>query len=225
MPRMMTVFNFHGVGPLLRETAPGERSCWLDTDHFEAILDRIQGWENVRITFDDGNQSDYEIVLPALLKRGLHAVFFICSGRVGKSTFLNATELQELCAKGMTIGSHGIHHQPWRTLDLTDLWKEVAVSRKVLEDLSGEPVETAACPFGSYDHRVLRNLKKAGYRTVFTSDGGTCEEAEWLMARITIKRSFSLGVIDGLLSHPPGSVRRFLNRARISLKSMRPSPR
>ncbi len=36
----------------------------------------------------------------------------------------------------------------------------------------GEPVSSVAIPFGSYDRRVLRRLRGAGLRRVYTSDGG-----------------------------------------------------
>lgn len=217
----MKILNFHGVGPLVRDVDPGEYACWLDTEHFEAILDCVLEHSNILITFDDGNASDYDIVLPALMRRGMRAVFFVCSGRVGKQTFLNADQVRELSSQGMAIGSHGIHHRPWRTLGRTELQDEVAGSRMALEDACGKSVDLAACPFGSYDWRVLRVLKKCGYRAVYTSDGGDCKESQWLRARTTIKRSFSVAEVQQMIQHRPPPARRLVDGIRISLKRLR----
>jgi peptidoglycan/xylan/chitin deacetylase (PgdA/CDA1 family) len=218
----MTILNFHGLGPLPREIDEGEYSCWLDRHHFETILDHIQGNDGIMITFDDGNESDFSIALPALLKRGMTAVFFICSGRMGGPGFLSASQCAELVSHGMTVGSHGVDHTPWRTLGRIALEREVRDSRRVLEEICGKSVDMAACPFGSYDRRVLGTLKKAGYRAVFTSDGGAASETQWLRPRTTIKRALTVEHIDRLLLNQTGAAGRFLHQARIFLKRNRP---
>ena len=220
----MTILNFHGLGPIPREIDAGEYDCWLDIPRFEAILDRVQGNAEVSITFDDGNVSDYEIALPALLRRGMRAVFFICSGRTGQATFLNDAQIRELAASGMMIGSHGVSHKPWRNLDSIDLEKELAGSRVALEQVSGRKVDLAACPFGSYDRRVLAALKCAGYRAVFTSDGGFCNDAQWLRPRITIRRSFTPDRLEWFIKSRSTMTRRLLDNTRILFKRNRPRP-
>lgn len=220
----MTILNFHGVGPLVRDVDPAEYACWLDAAHFETILDRVQGNDDILLTFDDGNSSDYEIVLPALLRRVMRAVFFVCSGRIGAPGFLNYAQVRGLHSKGMMIGSHGIHHKPWRTLGQYELQEEIAGSRQALERLCGAAVDMAACPFGGYDRRVLSVLKKCGYRAVFTSDGGNCDENQWLRARTTINRDFSIADINALLHHRPSPAHRLYHHARILLKRLRPPP-
>jgi peptidoglycan/xylan/chitin deacetylase (PgdA/CDA1 family) len=218
----MIILNFHGLGPVSREIDSGEYSCWLDTSHFEAILDRIQGNKKILVTFDDGNSSDHEIALPALMKRGMRAVFFVCSGRIGQSGFLNIAQLHALQAGGMTIGSHGMRHKPWRDLGRFELQEEVAGSRKAIEKICGKIVDLAACPFGSYDRRVLSALRSTGYRAVYTSDGGESRDHQWLRYRTTIQRSFTPARIDQLIHERSSAARRLLNDARILLKRNRP---
>jgi peptidoglycan/xylan/chitin deacetylase (PgdA/CDA1 family) len=185
----LIVLTFHGVGPVARNIAAGERNCWLEQDHFEAALDLVRGQPHVQLTFDDGNASDAEIVLPALLRRGLRATFFVCSGRLGQGTFLNHAHIQELQTHGMTIGSHGVAHRSWRHLPPNELADELAGSRQVLEAVCGRAINSAACPFGDYDHAVLKALRQAGYRSVYTSDGGAAAESDWPKARTTVTRS------------------------------------
>jgi len=176
----------------------GERKGWLPQHLFEAVLDLVGDHSHVRLTVDDGNRSDFEIVLPALLERGLKATFFVCSGRLDKPTFLSRPEVRELRAQGMSIGSHGIVHVPWRILKPDRLHLELEESRRTLEEVCGSPVDSAACPFGAYDRRVLEGLRRAGYRFVYTSDGGTAEN-QWIQARTTVTRSVTLEEIRRLV--------------------------
>src|SRR5205814_8045471 len=110
---------------LLRPIDAGERHCWIDKEFFEAVLDITRGQPHVRLTVDDGNASDFEIVLPSLLRRGLRATFFVCSGRLDQPTFLSRDQVWELRSQGMGLGSHGVAHIPWRHLSPARLSDEL----------------------------------------------------------------------------------------------------
>jgi peptidoglycan/xylan/chitin deacetylase (PgdA/CDA1 family) len=215
------ILNFHGVGPVSRNIDDGERNCWLEQDTLEAVLDLARGQAHVQLTFDDGNASDAEIVLPALLRRGLQARFFICSGRLDQPTFLSQAQVRELLAQGMGVGSHGIAHRSWRHLPSAGLREEIAGSRRVLESICGIAVDTAACPFGAYDRAVLKALRQAVYRQVYTSDGGVSAENHWLQARTTVTRSMTLSKIQRLVQQGPGAWERLLIDARKLFKRLR----
>lgn len=216
----LIILNFHGVGLVPRNIDDGERNCWLDQDFFEAVLDSVRNEPNVRFTVDDGNASDVELVLPALLRRGLRATFFICSGRLDQPTFLSRQQVRELLEQGMGIGSHGVVHRSWRQLTFTQLTDELEGSRQVIEELCGRPVDAAACPFGAYDRTVLNGLRRACYRHVFTSDGGTATENHWLQARTTVTRTMALCDIQRLTQHGPGRTGQALISARKFFKRL-----
>lgn len=202
MPPTLRV-TFHGIGPTTREVDAGERKVWLETASFERALDAIAPAARPTITFDDGNMSDIEIALPRLVERGMTAVFFVCAGRIGDHHFLDVGHMRQLLDAGMTIGSHGMDHVPWRGLDAQGLRLELEESRSRLEDALGVAVEDAACPFGSYDRTVLRAAKRAGYRRVFTSDGIGPPIGGWLYPRTTITEEvLSTGRMPGLVSAP-----------------------
>jgi len=217
----VVILNFHGVGPVPRDLDGGERDRWLDRDFFEAVLELVPGGPHVRLTFDDGNVSDWEIALPSLLRRGLQATFFICSDRLDQPTFLSRVQVRELQSRGMGIGSHGAAHVPWRHLSPDRLHAEIVDSRRVLEEVCGGAVDTAACPFGSYDRRVLHGLRQAGYRLVYTSDGGASTGNAWLQPRTSVTRSMPLPAVQRLVQEGLGireqwtiNVRRLLKRLR-----------
>src|ERR1700729_2622598 len=124
MSARTTILTFHGIGEPGRELDPGEADVWGSHAQFLALLDRVAGRDDVRITFDDGNASDLELGLPALSARGLRATFFIVAGRLGAPRFLDEAGLRALASAGMEIGSHGMRHQPWRGLDDRALHEE-----------------------------------------------------------------------------------------------------
>jgi peptidoglycan/xylan/chitin deacetylase (PgdA/CDA1 family) len=215
------ILNFHGIGTARRRIDTNEGSRWLGQESFEAVLDLARGNEHVRLTFDDGNVSDIEIVLPALLMRSMRATFFICTSRLDKPGFLSQAQVRELQAHGMRIGSHGIAHLSWRRLPGNLLWEEVAGSKRVLERVCGNLIEAAACPFGAYDRTVLSDLRRAGYRAVYTSDGGVSGADHWLRGRNTVTRSMSIADVARLVQRRPGVWKQALIRTRQMVKRLR----
>lgn len=199
--------TFHGIGVPRRELAGGERDVWISAKRFEAILDRVDGRADVRLSFDDGNVSDVEIALEQLCTRRLQARFFVVADRLGKPGFLTADQLSELDRAGMWIGCHGMRHRPWRKLGERDLRDELVVARARLEDAVGQRIDEAACPFGSYDRRVLGWLRRLGYRHAFTSDGGGARDGLWLQARNTVSESDDGGLSAGAPSVRSAAVR------------------
>jgi peptidoglycan/xylan/chitin deacetylase (PgdA/CDA1 family) len=179
--------TFHGIGEPPSVVDDAERDVWLSEADFAASLDAIRTLPESTVSFDDGNASDLEIALPALRERGIGATFFVVAGRLDQPGYLSAPDLRTLRVEGMAIGLHGMHHQRWRGLTDDELDEEISVARRRLEDAAGAPLDAAACPFGAYDRRVLARLRRAGFRAVFTSDGGWASRGAWLQARNTLR--------------------------------------
>ena len=122
-------FCFHGIGTPGRTLEPDEDLYWLEPEQFEEFLEVIDKYPFVRITFDDGNASDVEYALPALRKHNLIAAFFIISGRLDQPGSLTRAQVQSLVQAGMTVGSHGRNHVPWRSIDDQELHDELVECR------------------------------------------------------------------------------------------------
>jgi peptidoglycan/xylan/chitin deacetylase (PgdA/CDA1 family) len=184
----MQVHNltFHGVGEAPRALEPGEAHVWLSEDRFTAVLDAVRDRPDVRLSFDDSFRSDVEVALPALRDRGLTATFFVLAGRLGHPEHLDADAVRALRTAGMTIGSHGLEHRNWRTLDEGEMGRELEQARDILSAAAGEPVTHASVPFGAYDRRVLARVRAAGFDRVFTSDGGPADDGAWLQPRTSV---------------------------------------
>jgi peptidoglycan/xylan/chitin deacetylase (PgdA/CDA1 family) len=180
--------SFHGVGaPPGSPREPGEHAYWVDRDAFLSLLDEVQGRDDVRLSFDDGNASDVEVALPALVERGMTADFFVVAGRLGTPGNVDATGLGALRAAGMCIGTHGMDHRSWRGLDDAQLAAELVEARAAIAEAAGSVVAAAALPLGEYDRTVLAALRKHDYRVVYSSDARRARTGAWLQPRYSVR--------------------------------------
>jgi peptidoglycan/xylan/chitin deacetylase (PgdA/CDA1 family) len=205
---------FHGIGTPRRPLEAGEEPYWVSVDTFHAILDTIVEIPAVEISFDDGNASDVDIALPALLQRELSASFFVVAGRIGAPGSLDRDALRELDRRGMTIGSHGMDHRPWRHLSPVDRDRELVEARRELAAIIGRPMEEAALPTGAYDRRLLKELERLEYRAVHTSDRRPGASGAWLRPRFSVVASDTSETVRDYARLPSRA-----RRARLSTKA------
>lgn len=199
---------FHGVGAPRRELEPGEDVYWVDTDRFLAILDDLTTWPRAVISFDDGNASDVEIALPALVERDLRADFFVLAGRLGAPGSLDEDQVRLLRRHGMGVGSHGMRHRSWRGMDPATRDEELVTARERLAGVVGAEVDTAACPLGRYDRRLLADLRRLGYTRVYTSDRRSARRGAWLQPRHSVRRGDDPQSLRAAALQPPPLTRR-----------------
>ena len=126
----------------------------------------------VGITFDDGYVNVLEAALPELRRHGFTATMYIISDRLGGSNewdegpswpLMSASQVGELAAAGMEIGSHGATHVRLAGLGAGQLDAEVGGSRASLGELTGAPVRGFAYPYGSMDAAARAAVRDAGY--------------------------------------------------------------
>jgi peptidoglycan/xylan/chitin deacetylase (PgdA/CDA1 family) len=195
---------FHGIGTPKRSLELGEELYWVGGSQFTAILDELATWPHVRLSFDDGNASDVETALPALVERGLHAEFFLLAGRLGHAGSVDADSVRALRGQGMSIGTHGMHHRSWRGMDAGTSHEELVEARERLSAAAGSKVDVAACPLGRYDRRLLGDLRRLGYRRVYTSDRRAARENAWLQPRFSVRRHDTPETVRAtVLTRPP----------------------
>lgn len=197
---------FHGIGEPQRTLEQDEERFWIDPDTFEGMLASVEKNPAVTITFDDGNVSDLALALPALLRHDLHARFFIIAGRLGTAGSLSVEDVRELARNGMTIGSHGMRHRPWRFLDEKALREELVEATSLLSTAAGQTVSEASCPLGSYDRGVLRALREHGFTRVYTVDEGPANPEAWLQPRYTVRAGDTPERIAAVAQNPGGSL-------------------
>ena len=210
---------FHGIGEPGRPLEPGEQQYWISPETFMGVLDLVQGRDDVRLSFDDGNASDLSIGLPALTARGLTATFFPIADRLRLPGSLSEADVKALVGEGMGIGSHGMSHIAWRRLAPERHQSELVLARRILQDVSGQPVDTAACPFGEYDRRAIALLRAEGYAGVFTSDRLPAADDQWLRPRYSLQAGDTVTAIAEIIDGPRSPS--LLDRVRTTVKRWR----
>ena len=220
------VLNLHGIGTPHDKVSPRELFFWVSRQAFTTLLESIVATRAIAhfpavITFDDGNASDALIALPELVRRGLKASFFVCAGRIGAPHYLDRSALADLTAAGMEIGTHGNDHRNWRGLDETTLDAELGDARRRIEDVCGMAVTKAAIPFGSYDRRLLRRLRRERFECVYTSDRGLANSEAWLKPRDTMDSTWLEADIKQVLTAKPSLTARLRRNAAMLYKRLR----
>lgn len=179
-PRSVTPIRFREHLSLLKD---GWRVVSL-----EEVLQALDGGaplpeRAVLITFDDGYADLYDYALPLLAEFGMPAVVFMLARYVGKvgrtyseanypeAPFLRASQLREMQAAGIEIGSHGLWHIPLSHLPQKEAEKEVFLSRQILSELLGRPVRSFSYPWGragDFTDEHVAMVAQAGYDIAFT---------------------------------------------------------
>jgi peptidoglycan/xylan/chitin deacetylase (PgdA/CDA1 family) len=140
----------------------------------------------IMITFDDGYMDFRDIAWPILRACDFSAEVFVPTDMVGGQAFWDAeygplsrlmswADLLALRREGVRFGSHLASHSPADGLSSVELAAEAANSRALLEQRLGDPVYSAAAPFGILDERLRRVLAICGYQVAFSTRPGVVQ--------------------------------------------------
>lgn len=212
--RMSACLMLHGIGAIPDRVPPEERPYWISAETFAFVLDAAAR-HRARLTFDDGNDTDAALALPALSRAGMTAAFFIPTDRIGTPGYVSETDILALHAAGMEIGSHGCAHLDWLGASDADIAADVVRSIERLAGIVKAPVRAVAIPYGQCDRRVLAVLRKLGIGQVHSSFPGPHLEGSWLVRRDCIKADMDRAAIWRLLSRKPDAAAAALTFLRI----------
>lgn len=126
--------------------------------------------KSVVLTFDDGYEDTYNIVMPILKQYGFKSTVFVPAADIGKNLTLN--QLKEMRQAGMEIASHSDRHRDLSLLSYEDQVKEVAASKEKLDRLLNQDTKYFCYPNGSYNDVTLRILVQKGFNMAFTINSG-----------------------------------------------------
>lgn len=139
----------------------------------ELLAARSAGTEQglVGLTFDDGYADFGEYVLPALARFGFTATVFVIADLLGgcnswdvagpRKALMTAEQIRDVAQRGMEIGSHGRRHVSLTSTG--DLVTEVADSRAILEEVTGQEITGFCYPYGHLDALAVDAVHAAGY--------------------------------------------------------------
>jgi peptidoglycan/xylan/chitin deacetylase (PgdA/CDA1 family) len=127
----------------------------------------------VGLTFDDGYADFAHYALPVLRRFGFTATVFVVAQRLGGTNewdlagapkpLLTAQQVRNAAAEGVEIGSHGLRHVSLIGADIEEVVADVAGSRSILQEVSGQRVSGFCYPYGDVDALTVEAVRAAGY--------------------------------------------------------------
>jgi len=186
------IFNYHHIRPMpdVASSTITDRAFTVTPEGFEAhlkyfqdnnyqavsIYDLLNYFDTgkplppkaMAITFDDGYYGHYQWAYPLLKKYGLTATFFIITDSVGKPDMLTWEQIKEMSDNGMFVGSHSLSHANLAAIGDEQLRRELADSKKIIEEKIGKTVDLLAYPGGNYNEHVIGLAKETGYQAALS---------------------------------------------------------
>ena len=146
----------------------------------------------VTTSWDDGHPLDVRLAR-LLSSYGILGTFYVPLN-YEPFPIMAAEQIRTLTAIGMEIGSHTRTHPVLTKLSRDQVLYELVESKRILENISGEPVVSLAYPKGKFNSTIQPWVAAAGYKLARTT-----------MAFRTEVRfaSLSMPVSFQLFPHPP----------------------
>jgi peptidoglycan/xylan/chitin deacetylase (PgdA/CDA1 family) len=136
---------------------------------------------------------------------------------------MNADEIRGVAAAGVAIGAHTVSHPMLSKMTESAAYRELYDSRSKLENALGQPVLSAAYPFGDADAVTLREpilARRAGFKCAFKNtecDGGEGRESRFLYPRVHVSFETSPAELE---AHVSGFHRALIHLARARTAQM-----
>ena len=142
----------------------------------------------VILSFDDGYEDNWRVVLPMLQERGMKAVFYVVTNDIGQPGYMTWDNLFDLEHSGMEVGSHTANHIPLTTLTPTEQRDELRLSKLLLEWRGMGTIYSFSYPNGAYDDSIVTMLAEENYLTAVTGEAGlnTFEPNPYRLHRVNI---------------------------------------
>lgn len=160
---------------------------WLQIDDYSIEPYQPTGFNRplVTLTFDDGHEDNIQTALPAMAQKGF------------KSTQCYATEfvegvtggpenVQAFKNAGHEICSHTVTHPFLTQISSSQLTYELTHSQQYLQQLTGNPINNIASPYGDYNTTVLNAIKPL-YRSHRSVDEGFNSKDNFDIYRVRVQ--------------------------------------
>ena len=205
--RQVPVLMYHAVGDdcwgeehLFVKPAELERQLqYLQDNGYETIfledLAHVEQYKKpIILTFDDGYDDNYTLLLPLLQKYSMKATIFMIAGDIGKPHKLTRPQLRELAQSGLvSIQSHGWSHRNMADMGWPELISELLRSKLALTFACGRVPTAVSYPNGKCTERTRTAAGWFYAYGVRTFDGSYLTGTDPLcIPRIAVTRDMTL---------------------------------
>ncbi len=136
------------------------------------VSDKPPGWTVptvVSLTFDDSLQNEMTAA-DVMNRHGLHGTFYVISGRLGATRYMNWDDIDRLVAEGHEIGGHTRQHLPLTTLEPDEQMRQICDDRRALL-AHGYEVRSFSFPLGRVDTSAKQAAASCGYESARSTTG------------------------------------------------------
>lgn len=170
----------------------------------------------VVLTFDDGFSDFCLSAAPVLRRLGLPATIFLPTRYCGRTNswpgqpswvkeqrLLSWEQVRELSSEGFRFGAHTINHPELTSLPLGEAEREIADSKKHIEEQTGQPVEFFSYPYGRWNP-ALRDIVARHYKGACTTTAGviTSSAEPFSLPRADVHYLRHLAIFRTLFTRP-----------------------
>lgn len=145
----------------------------------EKIINKVNDKEDVpdnwvALTIDDGYKSFYENGLEIFKKYNYPFALYIYVGATDKryGDFMTWDQIKETSKYG-TIGLHSYGHKRMTQLTSKEIYDDTKKAYDIFTKKVGFEPKTYVHPYGEYDDKVLKELKKFNFDAVFNQSSGS----------------------------------------------------
>ena len=148
----------------------------------------------VMITFDDTREEHYTTGATEMNKYGFKGVFFIMTVSINRPGYMTKVQIKSLSDNGHTIGAHSWDHPLVTKYKGADWDIQLLKPKKLLEDITGKPVNYFAYPSGVWNKPAISKIKSSGYQLAFIlSNERDSNEPLYTVRRLIVYGSLSTG--------------------------------
>ncbi len=173
----------------------------------------------VALTFDDGPGPATGAILNLLRKYRMKGTFFVLGNRAEQDPAM----LKRIVEEGHVIGNHSWSHASLVTLPAQGVRDEIDRTSQVITAATGHTVTTQRPPFGDFDGKVNRIVRKKGMLPILwnvDSNDWALDDSQQIADNVTGAAAFGPGAI--ILFHDSGAANdASINAVRIVLDTLK----
>jgi len=159
------------------------------------------------LSFDDGYPAMKSKLLPIAKKYGYPVSLFIYIDYIGEKggRLLTWDDLRMLDAEGLQIESHTMSHADLLKTQATGnpvaLYREIYLSKRIIELMLDRSIDHFAFPYGSYNRQTLQLADAAGYERLYTTEFGAniSSNNNVIIKRHHVKNNYTLASLRKIL--------------------------